>query len=1059
MRQMCERKIRMLYPKNQSARLDDKLFKNPTSEYRGTPFWAWNDKLTKETLGEQIDMLKKMGMGGFHMHVRTGMDSPYLDEEFMDFVRFCVDKAKDEKMLAWLYDEDRWPSGAAGGKVTAEGREYAKKTLLFTCEPYAPDRPHRPDSSEPGRANRTQRQDNGELLAIYDVSLNADGTLASYKRISENEEAKGEKWYAYMEYSEDDPWFNDHPYVDTLKASAIKRFIEITHEEYFKNFGDEFDKTVPAIFTDEPQFTPKLTLAFALEKKDVFLPWTDDLASEYEEIYKEDMLSFIPELVWEKADGELSRFRYRFHNLVAERFARVFCGQIGSWCKEHNLSLTGHLMGEPTLEDQTQAVGDAMRCYPAFGIPGIDMLCDFHEYNTAKQTQSMVRQQGAEGMLSELYGVTGWDYDFRGYKLQGDWQAALGVTVRVPHLTWMSMKGEAKRDYPASIGYQSPWWDQYAMIEDHFSRLNTALTRGKAVSRVAVVHPIESYWLYWGPSEQTAAMRSQMDEQFRKLTEVLLFGLVDFDFISEARLPEQCPAAENPLKVGKMAYDTVIVCGSRTLRSTTVERLEAFEKAGGKLIFIGECPDHVDAEKTDSVRPLYERSMNFGFDPSAILEAVEPMREIDIRTEDGQRTDHLIYQLREDGDAKWLFVANGKNPVCPDVEGAPRLRFILKGEYKVTEYNTLNGEIRKTDVSCRNGSTVFERVWHMHDSVLMKLENRCGECACEAEKSASALGGTPSLILKSVDITLDEPNMLLLDMAEYAIDDGEYRPLEEILRLDNIARKEMGIPLRRKEVTQPYLIKPEEYEHFIRLRFALPSEYEVEGAMLALEDPELTEVLFNGEKVDMSVNGWYVDHAIKTIRLPKIPVGSNTLEVRVPVGRRTNLECYYVLGDFGVRVNGIEKTIIPPVRKLGFGNVVPQGLAFYTGNINYHFDVETKGAFRLRIPAYRGGLVKVYADGEDKGNIAFSPYDIELGDLTPGKHRITLKLYGVRQNGFAQLHHTPGIYFYQSPNSWRSAGDMWVYEYQFKPMGILKSPEIYGLSDTGNMFEHFTDQN
>ena len=108
----------MLYPKNQSPKLADELFKQPTSEYRGTPFWAWNGKLSKETLSEQIDMLNKMGMGGFHMHVRTGMDTPYLNEEFMEYIRHCVDKAKNDEMLAWLYDEDRWPSGTAGGKVT-----------------------------------------------------------------------------------------------------------------------------------------------------------------------------------------------------------------------------------------------------------------------------------------------------------------------------------------------------------------------------------------------------------------------------------------------------------------------------------------------------------------------------------------------------------------------------------------------------------------------------------------------------------------------------------------------------------------------------------------------------------------------------------------------------------------------------------------------------------------------------------------------------------------------------------------------------------------------------
>ncbi len=105
-------------------------------------------------------------------------------------------------------------------------------------------------------------------------------------------------------------------------------------------------------------------------------------------------------------------------------------------------------------------------------------------------------------MLSELYGVTNWDFDWRGHKLQGDWQAALGVTVRVHHLAWVSMNGEAKRDYPASMNYQSPWYDRYSYVEDYFSRLNTALTRGKPLVSVGVVHPVESYWLHWGPGSK-----------------------------------------------------------------------------------------------------------------------------------------------------------------------------------------------------------------------------------------------------------------------------------------------------------------------------------------------------------------------------------------------------------------------------------------------------------------------------------------------------------------------------------------------------------------------------
>ena len=110
----------MLYKKNNTPKLDMELFKNPTSEYRGTPFWAWNCELNKDLLKRQIENLKKMGFGGFHMHSRAGMATDYLSDDFMELIKTCCDKAEEEEMLAWLYDEDRWPSGAAGGFVTKD---------------------------------------------------------------------------------------------------------------------------------------------------------------------------------------------------------------------------------------------------------------------------------------------------------------------------------------------------------------------------------------------------------------------------------------------------------------------------------------------------------------------------------------------------------------------------------------------------------------------------------------------------------------------------------------------------------------------------------------------------------------------------------------------------------------------------------------------------------------------------------------------------------------------------------------------------------------------------
>ncbi|MBE5972399.1 MAG: hypothetical protein E7246_07780 [Lachnoclostridium sp.] len=174
----------------------------------------------------------------------------------------------------------------------------------------------------------------------------------------------------------------------------------------------------------------------------------------------------------------------------------------------------------------------------------------------------------------------------------------------------------------------------------------------------------------------------------------------------------------------------------------------------------------------------------------------------------------------------------------------------------------------------------------------------------------------------------------------------------------------------------------------------------------------------------------------------------------------------YLLGDFSVRITGTNKKLTPPVKELGFSDIVQQGLPFYTGNLLYHFRIQTDGDFELRIPRYRGGLTKIFLDDCEIGNLAFSPYRIQI-PCEPGVHDLTIRLYGTRQNGFAQLHHTPGVYFYQSPNSWRSAGDLWCYEYQFKPAGILTSPELYGakylIGDSETRLavdyqEHMTDR-
>ena len=1029
----------MLYKKNGAPRLDEALFAKPTAEYRGAPFWAWNCKLDQKELDRQLEVFKKMGFGGAHMHVRTGMATPYLSEEFMTLIKNCVKKSKSEDMIAWLYDEDRWPSGSAGGFVTKEKR-FRARHLLFTYEPNE----EIGSLSYADAERRAEFAEQGGLLACFDVELDATGKLIDWKVIGENETADHEKWYAYMKVAEDSAWHNGQAYVDTLNKAAIDRFIEITYESYLDAVGDEFDKTIHSIFTDEPQFMTKNALKYATEKGSATLPWTDDLPETFASVYGgEDLIANIPELIWERADGAASVIRYHYHDHVCERFAAAFADNCGKWCDEHGIKLTGHVMREPSLRTQTNAIGEAMRLYRGFGMPGVDMLERNLEYTTVKQAQSSAHQFGREGVLCEMYGVANWDFDFREHKMNGDWMAALGVTVRVPHLSLVSMAGEAKRDYPASIHYQSPWWEKYPLVEDHFARVNTAMTRGKPMVKVGVIHPIESYWLHWGPHADTLCTREDMDNNFQNLTKWLLFGSVDFDFISESLIPTLSKDGGAPFRVGEMAYDVIVVPGCETLRSTTLARLESFRKAGGRVIFMGELPTMENAIPSERGAVLAKSSERIPFTRGAILGALDSVRLVDIRTDTGVLTNDLLYQLREDNGDRWLFIARGTIPRNRDMSRFQNLKIRLAGQWTATLYDTATGKTETIPYEVVGDTTVISRRVYEYDSLLIRLEPWNGEAqtkiACEAEVTE---GRTISVPI-TVPYTLSEPNALLLDQAEYALDDGEWNPADEILRLDDICRAKLGWEDRRKNVIQPWAREQEPATHTVHLRFRIRSEIEYEGAQLAIEDAELVSLKWNGADVPNTVIGWYADKSINTIALPTLQKGENILEVAVPFGKNTNTEWAYLLGDFGVEVCGRLVRVIEARKEIAFGNITNQGLPFYGGNITYHVPIETAGGdLSVQSSHYKGIMQSVTLDdGEEKPAI-YPPYTVKFTGVEAGKHTLRITLCGHRRNGFGPVHLANLKETWIGPTAWRTTGEAWCYDYMICEEGIMTTPEI-----------------
>ena len=1041
-----------MYLEHRPEKMREEDFRNPPARFRGTPFWAWNCTLKKENLRKQIGYFKEMGMGGFHMHCRTGMNTEYLGDEFMDMVSDCNETAKQKDMLCWLYDEDRYASGFGGGYVTKDIR-YRERYLLFT--------PCRQDGYEKDRETfqrkcRQGEEPKGYFVMAYRVRLTM-GYLEGY--VAEQEESircgDGETiWYAYLAVDEKSSWWNNQTYVNTLDKPALDRFIHITHERYYEKVGADFGKSIPAIFTDEPQFAEMENLNFAEEKKPVRLPFTDDFDESFQTAYGASLLEHLPEVIWEKGKDTAATFRYQYINHLTDRFVEAYAANVGSWCENHNLALTGHMKGEETLRSQTVFTGETMRSLRHFHLPGHDVLSDQRDYPTAKMAQSVSRQFGRFGALSETYGVTNWDFDFRGHKMSGDWQAALGIAVRVHHVSWLSMEGEAKRDYPASINYQSPWYKEYPLIENYFGRVNAALTSGRPQVKVGVIHPVESFWMTFGPYDQTYEKQEALENQYRDLCGWLTFGQMDFDYISEALLEEEtnCAFDSQGFCMGEMRYQVILVPGCITLRESTVDRLLAFAGSGGRVVILGEAPVCMDGVFSEKVRELAGKCEVLTFEKGAVLKCLEPWRDVDVLLDSGGRADNLVYQMRQDEDGRWLFLAHGYEKVrdtfwsmvdCEDYPYVENIHLRIQGEYDLTVYDAMTGETEKLQCTHRNGQTRAEWRLGVHDSLLIRLtpaaeRQQCSGNAVEIREPSSRIRLT-----QPFEVIREEPNVLLLDKAEYRIDREPWQPEEDILRLDNICRRRFGYPPKEEAGAQPWTVKDEKgFPNVLSLRFAVDSLTDT-WASLALESRDKTEIYVNGSLVEEESSGWFTDEAIEVVKIPPLRRGSNTIELRMPYGEKANVESCYLLGDFGVEVFGKEKRIIPVPEKVVFGDLTRQGMPFYGGNLTYRCKFTAPGGhMRLRAQYFSGPLLVAAVDGKRTGSIAFAPYEVDLGDLEAGEHLLEITAFGNRYHTFGQLHNCDRNYSWFASCSWRTKNDRWSDEYMLKELGILVTPEL-----------------
>ena len=993
------------------------------NKYRGLPFWCWNGKLDKEELLRQVHIMKDMGFGGFFMHSRTGLETEYLGEEWLNIVKEVILEAKKIGLTAWLYDEDRWPSGTAGGEVT-KILEFQMKFISMYDEASVP---------EPGVYIACQ-------LGRFAIKIASDGSMLDYYKIGEGEALKDgyviKKFL--VEHMKENQFYNGYTYLDTMNINATNAFLQSTHEKYKAKCGELFGKTLMGVFTDEP-YRGSVLNGFGMDNKNRLnmIPYTYQLYSKYKAITGENLSDKLPELFYKKVNSKINRTMYYYIETIQQLFLENFAKPYHDWCQKNKLIFTGHVLHEDSLAIQTLFQGSVQRFYEYMDYPGIDVLTEYNNaYWIAKQVQSIARQLGKENTLSEMYGGTGWQLNFQSHRDIGVWQALLGISLRCHHLSWYTMAGEAKRDYPASIFFQSCWYKDYKFIEDYFARLGNLINKGKPLCDVLVINPVESAWLYpcvgWEKNYFDPQVKEikDLEEKYLKLFNILTTAQIDFDYGDEDLLARYAKVLSKNdstiLKFGKSEYKCIVICGMDTIRSSTLKILKNFKAKGGKVVVVGDEPLYVNAALSNetSVLSIFD---HISFQYNQIVNYLKNYRKFYVDSQD------VISMIRKMKDGYYIICLNRDRE-----KDKKNLTLFFDQRYNVNEIFLETGKKHGLAENAERLALNFEagqcRVFEV------KNQGQCEKFNIQDKEK------TKIVIQNAMSYRLSENNILPLDLAVYTLDDKICEEKKEILQIDREVRKTLGISLRGGEMIQPWYRKKygvstqNTEQHTIKLKY----EFFVESLpktdyKLILEQSERWNININNKALDKIVVGHWIDQCFDEIKLPykNLKIGRNVLEISAEFDDSLNLECIYIEGMFGVGLEG-NKTIIKNLpEKLNIGDIALQGLPFYSGKIIYRTGIYDK-RLRVKLQGCYGAVSKVVSDRHYE-YIAFPPYESDIFDCK-GELKIEISL--TRRNTFGPLHYAPVFSNAYGPDIFIQEGENYTNNYCLIKQGLLDNVVI-----------------
>jgi alpha-L-rhamnosidase/PA14 domain/Chitobiase/beta-hexosaminidase C-terminal domain len=961
------------------------LFKNPPIEYGSAPLWVWNDEITEEQIDQQLIDFKEGGMGGVFIHPRPGLITSYLSDEWFSLCAYTVKKGKELGMNVWLYDENSYPSGFAGGHVPAEMPESYNKgggLVLSRVEKL-------PDNAD-----------------SYFVILKKVGSkfIDITNRLDQEKSKMGDYFLYEKSYYKNQAWHGGYSYVDLLHEGVTEKFIELTMRGYEKYIGEEFGKTVPGIFTDEPNISSSGGLR-----------WTPSLFNEFEKRWGYDLKINLPSLEYEI--GDWKRIRHNYYATLLELFIERWSKPWYNYCEKNNLDWTGHYWEHGWPDPQHG--GDNMAMYAWHQMPAIDILMNQYSENVnaqfgnvraVKELSSVANQMGRTRTLSETYGAGGWDLSFEDMKRIGDWEYVLGVNFMNQHLSYMTLEGARKRDHPQSFSYHEPWWKNYKLLGDYFSRLSLALSSGKQNNRILVFEPTSTAWSYFSPDNSHEKF-SEIGPAFQNFIIELEKYQIEYDLASENIIKDIGKIGNDKFIVGERTYDVIVFPpGFENMDKSTFELVKSYLKNNGKALTFNDVPNMVDGNESTELKKILDNNTTQWENVNSIKEqrVLDGLISKSIHFKKPEEIGGKLFHHRRDlEDGQILFLANTSSNEWS--AGS----FTIKGK-SVNELDLISGETKSYYSKIYDGSLNVSFDLPPSGSLLLLIND------LPSKKQVDELIGKTKIINSTdiVKIKMTAPNVLTLDYCDIKLGDTIEKDVYYFNAADKIFKHHgfdgnpwnRAVQYRTSIIDRNVFTADSGFES--SYHFLIDDGVDIQSLQAVVEHPELWQVFVNGKIVKPDPSRYWLDRKFGVYKIgEKVIIGQNSIKlVASPMSVHSELEPIYILGNFSLEPQEKGWKLVKG-NTLKLGNWKEQGLPFYSDKVSYTktYDVKSEDKrFIVKLTDWRGSVADVKVNNKSAGIIAWPPNELDITDcIIDGENEISIIVTGTLKNVLGPHHIGP----------------------------------------------------